>query len=172
MPTADVQPSWGTAAVTCEKDVSNYLPCEDSTKTCAPTDEALAPGFEICIAQPGEHTCPDTHPTRYVFYKRMDDQRSCTDCTCDPPAGSLCTATISIHQDAACSVPLPFVNPIDSSQPACYDLPAGVALGSKQLTPPVYQPGTCLPTGGEPTGQVNAAEPITFCCLPPPTPPS
>jgi hypothetical protein len=101
----------------------------------------------------------------------MDDGRSCTECACDPPEGSHCTATISIYKDDACSVPLPFVAPIDSSKAFCYDLPTGGALGSKQLTPPLYQPGTCLPSGGEPTGQVDPVEPITFCCLPPPPPP-
>jgi hypothetical protein len=171
VPTPGAEPSWGTAAVTCEKDVSNYFPCEENDKTCAPTSEALPPGFQVCISQPGEHTCPATHPTKYVFYKDMDDGRSCTECTCDPPEGSLCTATLSIYKDEACSVPLPFVNAIDSFKAVCHDLLTGTDLGSKQITAPVYQPGTCLAQGGDPTGQVDPMEPITYCCLPPQRPP-
>jgi len=49
---------------------------------------------------------------------------------------------------------------------ACPDLvPAGLPLGSKTVTALAYQAGNCLPSGGEPSGTVEAAFASTFCCL-------
>jgi hypothetical protein len=170
-PIPDEQPSWGISAVTCAKDVSNFLPCEDENgKTCAPM-AAPPEGFEICISRPGEHACPATYPARYTFYEEMEDGRACSACECGSPEGGYCTATISVYQDAACSVPLPLVLGIDSSKAYCIDVPPNVSLVGKQITAPVYHPGTCPPMGGDPTGEVSPREPITFCCLPPERPP-
>ncbi len=31
---------------------------------------------------------------------------------------------------------------------------------------PIYTPGTCQASGGEPTGSVKPLDPFTFCCVP------
>jgi hypothetical protein len=50
---------------------------------------------------------------------------------------------------------------------ACLDIvPSGQALGSKLATAPIYAPGACQVSGGEPTGEALSVEPSTFCCLP------
>jgi len=46
----------------------------------------------------------------------------------------------------------------------CVDIPAGAALGSKTASAPAYQAGTCQPSGGGPSGDVDYVGPSTFCC--------
>ena len=54
-----------------------------------------------------------------------------------------------------------------ADEPHPFDiLPSGQALGSKLATAPVYAPGACQVSGGEPGGQALPADPTTFCCLP------
>ena len=45
-------------------------------------------------------------------------------------------------------------------------VPSGQALRSKLATAPVYVPGVCQASGGEPVGDAVPVEPSTFCCLP------
>jgi hypothetical protein len=62
---------------------------------------------------------------------------------------------------------MPFaVLPISSLKSSCVDLvPAGLPLGSKTVTALAYEAGKCMPSGGEASGTVLAAEASTFCCL-------
>jgi hypothetical protein len=56
---------------------------------------------------------------------------------------------------------------IDATNSTCLDVsPSGQALLSKLATAPVYAPGACQVSGGEPTGEAMPEEPSTFCCLP------
>jgi hypothetical protein len=89
----------------------------------------------------------------------------CSPCGCGTPAGSQCTATISIYSDNACSLPVPLTLGVDSLMEKCSEVTAGVELGSKEMTPPIFHPGTCQPTGGDPAGEATPILPVTFCCL-------
>ena len=75
---------------------------------------------------------------------------------------------MSIFKDGACSsASLVGSLSIDATDSACFPiLPTGQALGSKLASAPVYAPGVCQASGGEPTGEAIPAEPATFCCLP------
>ncbi|WP_437298200.1 hypothetical protein [Sorangium sp. So ce426] len=43
--------------------------------------------------------------------------------------------------------------------------PPGVGLGSKSAAVVAVEPGACAPQGGEPVGELQPAEPSTFCCI-------
>jgi hypothetical protein len=157
--------SWSTYAVACIGNASGS--CAEDGDFCA----ALAPvdGFRECISHDGDVACPpySAYSDQYVFYSGADDTRSCSACACGSPAGSSCSAMISVYDDSACSSLL-FTDSITSSASACVDVPAGSALGSKSATSPAYTPGACPPSGGEALGSVVPVMPATFCCLPSP----
>ncbi|MDI1480583.1 hypothetical protein [Polyangium sp. y55x31] len=58
---------------------------------------------------------------------------------------------------------------ISSSVEQCSNVPIpGLAIGSKEITPPAYLPGACEPSDGEPIGEKEDPEQaVTFCCRPP-----
>jgi hypothetical protein len=162
-PAAPATPAaFGSAIVAC---LEKPAPGCDLEHVCAPTD----PAFQSCIYQPADVvTCPPSYPTRIAVAAGFNDQRACTPCGCDVTAGS-CTATLAVYGDTACSALL-FARTIDSTMtamPPCEDVTPPGALGSKTLTGIKYTPGTCTPSGGEPTdGGVVATGVATFCCLP------
>ena len=120
----------------------------------------------MCIYHEADVSCPDAYPDKHLVYAGFDDQRACSPCACSAPIGSGCTAALSVFKDGACSIPLLGSVPISSSKSACFDLvPAGLPLGSKTVSALAYGPGTCMPSGSEASGTVEAAGPSTFCCL-------
>lgn len=152
---------WATVARTCRGATSGS--CGAPDEVCAPPAPA---GFEQCLFQSGDADCPVTYPVRHTFYSTFDDSRDCTPCACGAPVGSTCMTMLSTFTDGACSSPLSS-NTIDATGPTCLDvMPSGQALGSKQASAPVYAPGVCQASGGQPVGNAVPAEPTTFCCLP------
>jgi hypothetical protein len=157
-------PSWSTDAVACRGNTYPLGGCFEPGVTCAIPPPS---GFSVCVYQSGDNACPASYPDKYVAFGGFDDTRGCTSCACAAPSGSLCTATLSVFKDTACATPLPLAVPIGSGGPSCFDLmPAGLPLGSKTVTGLAYQPGTCIPSGGQATGSVDPSGPSTFCCLP------
>ena len=155
--------TWGTVARSC-RGVA-YGPCATPSEVCAP---AVETGFAQCLVQKGDNECPSTYPDKHLLYKGFADTRACTPCACSAPVGGACSALVSVFKDGACS-PASLVgsNSVDATVPTCYDVsPSGQALGSKLATAPVYSPGVCQVSGGEPMGEVVPEEPSTFCCLP------
>jgi hypothetical protein len=158
-------PSWTTAALACRGMTTSGFGCSDPGQTCVPS--ATPPDFAMCIYHDSDVSCPDSYPEKHLVFAGFDDQRSCSACACSAPIGSACTGALSVFKDSdgTCSVPLLSV-PVSSSAPACFDLvPAGLPLGSKTITALAYQPGNCVPSGGEASGNVEASGPSTFCCL-------
>jgi len=155
-------PSWGQIGIACEGN-PGCSTCGDAGLTCV----ASAPGFRQCVHKEGDVVCPtEGYTDRFVFYGGFQDERVCSECSCGPVEGSLCTAWAGIYKDAACAQPLLLAS-IGSTGPNCYDLePTGQALGSKSVTDVTYHPGTCGPSGGELSGTVLPSSPTTFCCLP------
>ena len=153
--------TWGTAARSCHG--TAYGRCGTPAEICAPAAE---PGFTQCLARDGDRECPGPYYTvKHVFYGALADTRECTSCACGAPSGSTCTAFVSAFNDGACLSPV-VAGTVDASGPACHDiLPSGQALLSKLATEPVYAPGACQVSGGEPVGEALAVEPSTYCCL-------
>jgi hypothetical protein len=159
---AKVPYTWGTTARSCRG--AAYGRCSAPADGCAPAAE---PGFAQCIGRDGDRECPGPYYTvKHVFYSGLADTRDCTACACGAPAGSTCTAFISAFKDGSCSSPV-VAGTVDATGSACLDvLPSGQALGSKLATAPVYAPGACQVSGGEPTGEALPVQPSTYCCLP------
>ena len=141
-----------------------------SCKTAHPGDSC--PQEETC---PGQ--CVDIPPLggwelavllwigpEHVFYNEVRDARGCSECSCAPPEGGVCSATVTIFGDGSCSMD-PQEAPVTSLTPKCINIPAGADLGGKTVTAPSYQAGTCEPLGGKPIGSVELKGPGTFCCL-------
>jgi hypothetical protein len=152
--------TWGTVARSCRGIA--YGPCATPSEVCAP---AVEPGFAQCIVQKGDNECPATYPDKHLLYKGFADTRACTPCACGAPSGSTCKAFVSVWGDGACSSPV-VAGSVDAAGSKCLDVPSGSALGSKLATAPVYSPGVCQVSGGEPMGEAVPEEPSTFCCLP------
>jgi hypothetical protein len=162
---SDVQ--WKTAAVGYD------VPDCNANESCMPSINDLPSGFRSCIYQRGEHECPASWSgDRRVVYEVYADKpgfidaRNCSPCSCGAPIGSVCTAQFRVFEDAACTK-LVLADPITSFDGQCTNvLPAGKAIGSKEITSLAYFPGTCEPLGGEPIGEVkpDPDQAVTFCC--------
>jgi hypothetical protein len=155
--------SWKTFARACRG--YGFSPCLDPGMLCVPTAEPPPQGFSQCIFQKGELECPPGYPNKHVFYDDISDSRRCSECSCGAPQGGVCRATVSVFQEGGCSTKRSEAE-MDSLIPRCVPLyPTPVdALGSKQATPPVYEPGSCEPIGGEVVGSTALVGPSTFCC--------
>ena len=156
--------TWGTVARSC-RGVA-YGPCASPSEICAP---AVEPGFAQCLVQRGDNECPSTYTDKHILYRGFTDTRACTPCACSAPIGSTCAALVSVFKDGSCSSPsLVVAISVDATNATCLDVsPSGQALLSKLGTAPVYAPGVCQISGGEPMGEAVPEEPSTFCCLPP-----
>jgi len=155
---------WTNAALACRGMPTEGFGCSDPGQTCVPA--AVPPEFSLCIHHEGDVACPSSYSDKHVVYAGVDDQRTCSACACGAPVGGTCTAALSVFKDGVCSVPLFGTFPISSLKSSCVDLvPAGLPLGSKTVTALAYQAGNCMPSGGEPSGTVEAAFASTFCCL-------
>jgi hypothetical protein len=155
---------WGTFARAC---LGNGFsaPCPDRSDYCAPTSEPPPEGFSQCVYQGGDHACPPGYPNKHVFYKDAADLRTCSDCSCGPPKGGVCTMALSLFQGAGCSgADLVSMNIVSSMSSSCFPNAAMMPLQSKEADEPGYTPGFCEASGGEPVGSVELLEPATFCC--------
>lgn len=155
--------TWTNAAFGCAGD-TNHGTCSNSSDICVPTP---APDFSVCVTRQGDESifkCPSGYPDRSVYYLDGDDNRGCSACKCGPPTGGACSSSlVSFYADDTCSLHVGSVT-ASSSGPVCVSIPAGSPLGSKQASAPVYIPGTCQASGGEPTGSVQLRYPVTVCC--------
>jgi len=171
VPDWNFDPLWKTFARACRGQVDNGR-CADPGLICMPTAEPPPPGFRQCIeadAELGlELDCPDTYPDRLTFYAGANDTRGCTECECAQVEASACVAQMSAYQSSACSSPL-FENiPVGVAPSLCLDVMAGLQLSSMRGQWLTNEPGSCIPSGGDPEGEVVPEGPKVFCCQPPP----
>jgi hypothetical protein len=178
-PTKLEAPHWGHSARICVSTDGGH--CLSSKEECGPT---ASPGFLTCWSRPGaDLPCYGEWSDRHVVYasNAFKDTRGCAACTCGAPAGSTCVASVSVYKDDCCGcsdpgAPAFLTLPVDSTRSTCGDIsPPGSALGSKEATVPVYQPGKCAAFGGEPIGVVTGDDSLpdsayTLCCLTPDIP--
>lgn len=157
--------SWSSLARACTFDPGGE--CAAQGEVCSPWSSPPE-GFRLCVAHPGDVDCPGVggYVDRHVAYEGIDDTRGCTPCACGAPAGSGCSALISVFEDGACSAPdLVVAATVTAAGSSCFDVPLGSTLGSKSASVVAYTPGACEPSGGEPMGSAEPALPVTFCCL-------
>jgi hypothetical protein len=162
-PTPAPPPSWKASAVMC-----NLEPCDAGKSVCVP--KVSSPVFwETCLAFAGDTAvCSAPYPVRHVVYDSFTDGRTCGTCTCQPPTGASCVSVLSVFEGTACKGPAAIPGNLITSkpQPFCFDLPPGIALGSKMMTPPVYySAGLCESVAVGGSGEVTTQGAMTLCCL-------
>ena len=123
--------------------------CEDGG-TCQPS---VGP---VCIFQEGDHPCPSAvYSARTLVFESIDDERGCSDCSCGTPSGT-CNGTIQFSTNGCGAFSI-----FEGSIPAdsCAAHPGGTHAGY------LLEPdASCLPSGGNPQGTAEPADPVTVCC--------
>jgi hypothetical protein len=128
--------------------------------------------FQVCLAKGAEEDCPPSYSASIdpppIFYipDKLHDDRQCASCTSvAKPAGSFCTARVSLYTDNACGS-LYYLSTIGSDGSSCAQGPIFPALLSKSADTPVYSPGVCSGssslTGGVDLNDNNAK--VKYCC--------
>ena len=162
-------PAWGLTAQQCILSPLSGEGCGGS-EACVPSPPE---GFSLCLYRWGDDLTPDQCPAEYprylVAYADEDDTRACEPCSCAAPQGGECSALVSVFTDGGCSALLGSYTITTALDTACFDLPPGVGLGSKDATLTVSKPGSCAPSGG-PVGGIIPTLPLTLCCQPDPDP--
>lgn len=171
-PARVLSPYWQTFARACYG--HDWPQCDNPQGSCIDRTKAPFPGARLCVTIPGDdpEDCDHQWPERYVFYKDFVDERQCTECTCGPPVGSMCTSLLSVYEnsDNTCGGPAAFPIQIGSATQECLDLAKpGQAMGSKSATQPTYSPGSCQPSPvmlDPDAGSITKTGPFTLCCKP------
>lgn len=138
--------------------------------TCGADDTNLCvsiPGHgPACIAHEGDISCPAAWPTRHIFYKHIEDNRSCSECSCGPIEGANCRRKYSLYTDSTCTSEYGSWTTYDKSLPQCLWINDGTAIGGKTLETIEDNLGACVPSGGKVVGDVKRIDPFTVCCVP------
>jgi hypothetical protein len=123
---------------------------------CAPI---LDPSFATCVRQDGDIPCPTgSYSARTLGYEGAPvDTRGCGGtCSCGAPSGIACGGNWVNYGINTCSV-----------GGTSYGLNTCVTTnGVSSEYIPSPSGGSCVGSGGEPTGSVAPTNPVTFCCLP------
>jgi len=153
--------TWQTVALGCFEHESDY--CDDGQILVytVPND------FLLCIERIGA-SCPLKLTELRTVYRDAEDDRACAECTCEPPAGNLCSVKVTAYSDQACGTAAGSAFASSNEGSVCFDVPDGTALASKRAELIETTPGTCTPGGGEPVGDVHGKDPVVFCCQPEP----
>ena len=156
-------PVWDLMARECKINV-DAAGCGPG-ESCAPVPPE---GFALCVSVAGEgYECPPEYPDPFLVFDSVDNSRACSPCSCSDPAGASCSALVSLFTDGACGALLGSFPVSSAMDNACTDLPPGVGLGSKEAVFTVDKSGTCTASGGDASGELHPAGPVTFCCQPP-----
>lgn len=118
---------------------------------------------KICAYRAGDVDCPAEYPEKdLVYHRAIDDERTCTACTCGAPAGASCSGFLRFHTTTDCSGGSAGIGFL-SGNTGCYS----VANASSLIYPSadvVANDGACAPGGGQPTGSAAPIQPVTVCC--------
>lgn len=158
---------WRTKAKACASSKSLDA-CQDSATLCAPPAGDTMPGARQCIYhRDADVTCPAGYPQRFQFQEDVSDTITCSPCSCLPPAGSACEATLDAYADASCMQAVHTTEVtlgVESCEPPS-PVPAQIASVEAYFT--VNLPGSCAPQGGQITRGGEPVRAATFCCMAP-----
>jgi hypothetical protein len=130
--------------------------------TC-PTGQACAPSSSGCIFTTGDVACPPgAYASKRVYYRGVNDSRSCSPCSCGSPEGGCAGGEVTIYKDTACAKEIGTVG----GGAGCKAVSGFVAPpGSAKITTPAEAgTGSCAPDGGVAAGSASPTSPTTFCC--------
>lgn len=156
-------PVWDNYSHACNGALTTGKGC-NLGQTCLPKPKAPNEAA-ICITKAGDVACPQTFPSKHLYYDDFTDSRTCTGCNCDPPTGATCAGNITVYADTftnSCLSP-------DATFAAgtCANLMGDPAVGSAKFTQTMAPSGGgCAVTAGsgQPSGTVTKTFPHTFCC--------
>jgi hypothetical protein len=160
--------TWGNAHHLCgELSSSTSQECAPG-QLCADTVNA-----RLCVMMDGEiDVCPSGFETeRFLTHRSADDTRTCSACSCGAPSGGSCgggSYDILRNADILCTtfVCSMFLCPQGSVTGTTCQSIGNISdpnYGRKDSNP-VATPGTCAPSGGNPSGAFVPEEPVTVCC--------
>ncbi len=152
--------TWGISARACVSAVAPGRANCPMGAVCAP-QPASPFGSGLCVSQTGAVPCPSTgYTVNEVFYAGVDDQRSCSSCTCGSVTGASCSATVSVSSstNGTCST-----GTIEYITPTSCD-PIQLPGDYRVAVTPTY--GTCAASTVTGIGVAAPTGPTTFCCLP------
>jgi len=155
-------PDWQDEAWTCT--ASPFGAGCDAPLSCVPPAE----GGLVCVTRAGVHDneCPvDYGSVAWVVYRDVDDDRSCSPCTCGAPLGDCSGAEISVEDPSG---GCPGTGTVLANG-VCTALPIHSSMGTFSIES--WLPGglqaNCSPSGGASSGTVQPASPLTVCCRTP-----
>ena len=151
--------TWGRTMRECIPDLASNGCAEG--EVCPPAPPA---GFDLCLHGEGDLDCPAGFE-KAVLYTGVADDRGCEACTCGPPEGP-CEVYVVAYSDGACGMPAGSVI-ATVAEPACFDVPSGIALGSVEASFLARSPGSCAPSGGAATRDIVPDGHVTLCCRSP-----
>jgi hypothetical protein len=168
----------GAPSGSCEPVAVATVPAptwQTSARLCGPSSPATGSGCAVgslcvpatglpfegsyCVAQTAETgplPCPPSYPAVRAYSESFVDTRGCSTCSCGPATGIECTATFEGYGNANCKGG-PMMMPPPS---AC----SGGGIQSAMTTGGAPTGGTCAPSGVQPTGTLQAANPTTTVC--------
>lgn len=118
---------------------------------------AIPDGFDasLCVAQDGEHECPEGYPNARTAFGDVADSRDCTECSCASGDNFECSAELELFPEVDCGgTQTAGASGFDS----CFDTPESIRFAEPSVT------GDCTPSSVEAVGTVVGDEPITICC--------
>lgn len=109
----------------------------------------------VCIARAGTQTCPTPYTVSYSMMSKVTDTRACTKCSC---GAQPCTVTLDVSLGTTSCFGTGTLSPgCNTISPVSK---VGIAWDDQPPKP------TCPKSGGAPTGDASASDPLTICCLP------
>jgi hypothetical protein len=145
---------WSARVAGCEAVAAQRAGCE-AGRVCVAKPSGDA---KLCVYREDEHDCPaEMYTQRKVYYRDVDDSRSCSACTCDGPD---CKYTWSVFNATDTSCASPIIKLTSAGQcvqvnPSADKLRVGATIEGD---------GACTPGGGASSGGVSGSKPVTVCC--------
>ena len=153
--------SWDTFARACTPTAVAESCSAVPTQVCAtPPPE----GFAQCLFREGESsTCPTDYPELRRFHGAVDDQSSCTPCSCQLPEASNCRVFMSLDMTSFCKFGGQGTV-VDPAHEGCLTNYGPSQYASLRGEIKETEPDVCLAGGGAFVGEVLPVQPTTFCC--------
>ncbi|MCA9685192.1 MAG: hypothetical protein KC457_23625, partial [Myxococcales bacterium] len=122
--------------------------CEDGG-SCMPPSQG-----PLCIYGTGQLECPAGWPVEHAIVVGVDDQRSCTECTCEGPTSPSCKSNITTYDDDACGM----VKNMRETGQSCGPMSgASLMVESPEIT-------GCTANAVQPTGEALPLDDVLVCC--------